>query len=170
MSVLQLIWLALIVLTGASTKYQPILVVAIFSVMATVCMVFLPTSAIQKSYQFRDWLFRSEKRSLLFLCLAALLIGVLYASVQNAGGDEQSSLTAANIIATEGLSSAYTALGRVGWLGQQHPPLFPIIFSLALRLPGPDLFDMRLVSVFFLAGNLVVSVILLPCFCCRFHW
>jgi 4-amino-4-deoxy-L-arabinose transferase-like glycosyltransferase len=160
MAALQLIWLALIVMTGASTKYQTILVVAIFSVMATLCMVFLPTSAIQKISQLKDWLFRSEKRSLLFLCLAALIIGFLYASVQNAGADEQSSLTAANIIATEGLSSAYTALGRVGWLGQQHPPLFPIIFSLALRLPGPDLFAMRLVSVLFLAGTLVATYLL----------
>ena len=88
------------------------------------------------------------------------LIGVLYAASQNPGDDEKSSLTAANIIATEGLSSAYTAYGRVGWLGQQHPPLFPIIFSLTLKLPGPDLFTMRLVSVLFLAGTLVVTYFL----------
>ena len=160
MAALQLIWLALIVLTGASTKYQTILVVTVLSVIATLFVIFLPTSTIQKIYRFRDWLFRSEKRSLLFLCSAGLLIGVVYASSQNPGGDEQSSLKAASIIATEGLSSAYTALGRVGWLGQQHPPLFPIIFSLTLKLPGPDLFVMRLVSVFFLAGTLVVTYLL----------
>lgn len=160
MAALQLIWLALIAVTGASSKYQTILVVAILSVIATLIVIFLPTSAIQKIYQIKDWLFLSEKRSLLFLCFAALLIGVLYASSQKAGDDEQSSLKAANIIATEGLSSAYTALKRVGWLGQQHPPLFPIIFSLALKLPGPDLFDMRLVSVFFLAGTMVVTYLL----------
>lgn len=156
----QLIWLALIVATGASTKYQTILSVAILSVIATLFVIFLPTSAIQKIYHLKDWRFRSEKRSLFFLCIAALLIGVLYASSQNLGGDEQSSLKAANIIAAEGLSSAYTAYERVGWLGQQYPPLFPIIFSLTLKLPGPDLFDLRLVSVFFLAGTLVVTYFL----------
>src|SRR5215212_1223109 len=147
MAALQLIWLALIVMTGASTKYQTIFVVAILSVIATLLVIVLPASAIQKIYELKDWLFRSEKRSLFFLCIAALLIGVLYASSQNPGDDERSSLKAATIIATEGLTSAYTALQRVGWLGQQHPPLFPIIFSLILKLPGPDLFDMRLVSV-----------------------
>lgn len=160
MAALQLIWLALIVVTGASTKYPTILVVAILSVIATLFVIFLPTSTIQKIYQIKDWLFRSEKRSLFFLCIAALLIGVLYAISQNSGNDEQSSLKAANIIATEGLSSAYTAFRRVGWLGQQHPPLFPIIFALTLHLPGPDLFYMRLVSVFFLVGTLVVTYLL----------
>ena len=101
-----------------------------------------------------------KTRSLLFLFVAALLIGVLYASIQNEWTDEQSGLTAANIISTEGLHSAYTAFRRVGWLGQQHPPLFPIIFSLTLKLPGPDLLYMRLVSVFFLAGTLVVTYFL----------
>jgi 4-amino-4-deoxy-L-arabinose transferase-like glycosyltransferase len=160
MAALQLIWLALIVVTGASTKYQTIFVVAILSVIATLLVIVLPASAIQKIYELKDWLFRSEKRSLFFLCIAALLIGVLYASSQNPGDDEWSSLKAATIIATEGLTSAYTALQRVGWLGQQHPPLFPIIFSLTLKLPGPDLFEMRLVSVFFLAGTLVVTYFL----------
>jgi len=160
MAALQLFWLALIVMTGASTKYNTLLVVAIISVIATLFVIFLPTSVIEKIHHLKHWLFHSEKRSLLFLCIAALLIGVLYASSQNPGGDEHSSLKAASIIATEGLSSAYTALGRVGWLGQQHPPLFPIIFSLTLRLPGPDLFFMRLVSVFFLAGTLVVTYFL----------
>jgi 4-amino-4-deoxy-L-arabinose transferase-like glycosyltransferase len=160
MAALQLFWLALIVVTGASTKYNTLLVVAVISVSATVLVIFLPTSAIEKIHHLKDWLFRSEKRSLLFLCIAALLIGILYAASQNPGDDEKSSLTAANIIATEGLSSAYTAYGRVGWLGQQHPPLFPILFSLTLKLPGPDLFIMRLVSVFFLAGTLVVTYFL----------
>jgi hypothetical protein len=60
MAALQLIWLALIVLTGASTKYQTILVVAILSVIATLFVIFLPTSVIEKTYYLKDWLFRSE--------------------------------------------------------------------------------------------------------------
>lgn len=160
MAAFQFIWLTLIVVTGASTKHYTNVVVAVLSVIATLFVIFLPTSAIQKIYSLKDWLFRSEKRSILFLCVAALLIGVLYASIQTEWTDEQSGLVAANIIADEGLHSAYTAFRRVGWLGQQHPPLFPIIFSLTLKLPGPDLFYMRLVSVFFLAGTLVVTYFL----------
>ena len=153
MAALQLIWLLLIVVTGASTKYNTLLIVAIISVIATLLVIFLPTSAIQKIHHLKDWVFQSEKRSLLFLCIAAVLIGVVYSTRENQWTDEQSNFEAANIIATDGIPLAYH---RVGWLGKQHPPLFPIISALTLKLPGPDLFYMRLVSVFFLAGTLVV--------------
>lgn len=160
MAVLQVFWLVMIAVTGASTKYNTILVVGTCSMISTLFVLFLPTSTIQRISNLQDWLFQSEKRLLLFLCVAAVLIGALYASIQTEWTDEQSGLKAANIIATEGLHSAYTAFRRVGWLGQQHPPLFPILFSLTLKLPGPDLFYMRLLSVFFLAGTLVVTYFL----------
>src|SRR6185369_16745804 len=56
-----------------------------------------------------------------------------------------------------GLPLAYH---RVGWLGKQHPPLFTLVCALTLQLPGPNLFYMRLISVFFLAGTLVVTYLL----------
>ena len=160
MAGLQLFWLVMIAVTGASTRYNTILIVGIFSLVATILVLLLPTSVMQRIYHLKDWLFQNEKRSLLFLCIAALLIGVIYAFIQTEWTDEQSVLTAANIIATEGLQPAYTAFRRVGWLGQQHPPLFPILFSITLKLPGPDLFYMRLMSVFFLAGTLVITYFL----------
>ena len=160
MALLHFIWLALIVATGASTHYDTIIFIAIISLSSTLLILILPTDGIRKLRAWKAWLLQSEKRAIWILCLIALLIGFLYALFQNPGSDERSSLTAANIIATEGLSSAYTALKRVGWLGQQHPPLFPIIFSLTIQLPGPDLFMMRLVSVVFLAGTLVVTYLL----------
>jgi 4-amino-4-deoxy-L-arabinose transferase-like glycosyltransferase len=157
MAMLQLVWLVLIVVTGASTKYDTIVIVAIISVFATFMIFLLPTNAIRKLRVLKVWLLRSEKRVIWLLCLAALLIGLIYSVYQNQGADEQSSLRAANIIASEGIVAAYQ---RVGWLSQQHPPLFSIIFALTLKLPGPDLLLIRLVSVFFLAGTLVVTYFL----------
>lgn len=157
MSALQLIWLVLIAVTGASTKYNTLLVVAIISVLATILVLFLPASAMEKIRNLKSWLVQSEKRSLLFLCIAALLIGVLYSIRENQWTDEQANIEAANIIVTDGIPLAYH---RVGWLGKQHPPLFPMISALTLKLPGPDLFYMRLISVFFLAGTLVVTYLL----------
>ena len=154
MATLQLLWLVVIAVTGASTKYDTILVVAVFSVAATLIVIWLPTGVIQKLNELKNWLFLSEKRTLLFLCLAGLLIGVLYAYSQHEWGDERTSLKAANIIATEGVPAAYE---KVGWLGQQHPPLFSIIFALTLKLPGPELFYMRFVSVLFLIGTMLVT-------------
>lgn len=157
MAALQFVWLLLIVLTGASTKYNTLLVVTIISLIATFLVLFLPTSAIQKIQHLKDWLFQSERRLMLFLCIAALLIGVIYAVRENQWDDEGENFKAANIIATDGIPLAYH---RVGWLGKQHPPLFPIICALTLKLPGPDLFYMRLISVFFLAGTLVVTYLI----------
>src|SRR5687767_7976076 len=144
MAVLQLLWLFLIVVTGASRKYDTILVVAIFSVVATLFVILLPVSAFPNLKDLKYWLSRDEPRSLFFLCLAAMLFGFLYACRQNGGGDELSSLRAANIIASDGIIAAYK---QVGWLGEQHPPLLPLLFALTSKLPGPDLLLMRMVSV-----------------------
>lgn len=157
MATLQLLWLVVITATGASTKYDTILVVAIFSIVATFVIIWLPSSLIQKFTELKNWLFLSEKRTLLFLCFVGLLVGVIYAFSQHQWGDERTSLKAANIIATEGVPAAYE---KVGWLGQQHPPLFSIIFALTLKLPGPELFYMRLVSVLFLMGTMLVTFFL----------
>lgn len=157
MSALQLVWVALIALTGASTKYNTLLIVAIISVFATFLVIFLPTYTIEKIHHFKNWLFQSEKRSLLFLCIAALLIGAVYSTRENQWTDEQANFEAANIIVTNGLPLAYH---RVGWLGKQHPPLFTLVCALTLQLPGPNLFYMRLISVFFLAGTLMVTYLL----------
>lgn len=157
MAVLQLLWLVLIPVTGASTKYGTLLVVAIFSIVATFFVILLPVRAVPKLEDLKICLFRSENRLLISLCLAAMLIGFLYALRQNAGEDELSSLKAANIIASEGITAAYK---RVGWLGEQHPPLFPLLFALTSKLPGPDLLLMRMVSVLFLAGAVSVTYFL----------
>ncbi|HSL28076.1 MAG TPA: glycosyltransferase family 39 protein [Anaerolineales bacterium] len=157
MAALQLLWLLLIPATGASTKYDTILVVATFSIVATFLVILLPVRAIPKLKDLKSCLVRSERGSLLFLCLAAMLIGFLYALRHSAGGDELSSLKAANIIASEGIVAAYK---RVGWLGEQHPPLLPILFALTSKLPGPDLLLMRMVSNLFLAGAVAVTYLL----------
>src|SRR5690349_2098701 len=153
MAALQLLWLALIVVTGASTKYDVILHLVIFSVIATLVIIFFPGVAIEKLH-LREWLLRSEKLSLLFLCLAGSLIAVVYAFNQHPWTDEIYSIKAANIIVTDGLPTAYH---KIGWLGHQHPPLFSIIFAFAISLFGPDLLYLRLISILFLIGTLLVT-------------
>jgi 4-amino-4-deoxy-L-arabinose transferase-like glycosyltransferase len=157
MGALQLLWLIAIVITRASTKYDTILTVAIFSLVTTFVVILLPDRVIQSLKDLKVWLFRNEKRSLLLLCLVALLVGLLYALIQRQWSDEQRSFKAASITASEGLAAAYE---KVDWLSGQHPPLFSLLFSFALKLPGPDLLYMRLVSVLFLAGTLIVTYFL----------
>ena len=120
MAVLQLVWLAGITIAGASTKYATILGVAIFSIATTVGVIALPGGALQRQKYLKDWLFGSEKRWLLILCLAGFLIGILYASSQHRWGDEKTSFKAANIILIEGVPEAYE---DVGWLREQYPLL-----------------------------------------------
>ena len=154
MAALQLIWLLLIAVTGASTQYDRMLTVAIFSVVAIIAVTLLPGSAISKIRSLKSRLLSSEKQLVLFLCLVALLVGFLYSTIQTQWTDEIASLKAAKTINSQGLIHAYKT---VGWLGEQHPPLFSLIFALTLKLPGPDLLLMRMVSVLFLAGTLSVT-------------
>ncbi|NOH01786.1 MAG: phospholipid carrier-dependent glycosyltransferase [Chloroflexi bacterium] len=156
MGLLQLLWLAVIVGTGTSTRYGLILALAIFSVAATLAVIYLPDRIILKFKEPVDRLFVSEKRTLLSLALAAILIGVVYAGIQHLWGDEKESFRVATILSSNPLVTAYM---ESGWM-MNHPPLIPLIYGFVVRLFGANLLYLRLVSVLFLAGVLAVTYLL----------
>lgn len=157
MASLQLLWLLLIVLTGASTKYIMILMLAIFSLVATALVTFLPVRALLKLKNLKEWLLSNEQRLLLLLCLSAILIGTLYAYTQHLWADEQASFDVANIIYSNGILAAYDGSG---WLRSFHPPLVPLIYGFTLHLLGADVLYIRLVSVLFMTGTVCVTYLL----------
>lgn len=156
MGLLQLLWLAVIVGTGTSTRYGLILALAIFSVAATLAVIYLPDRIILKFKEPIDRLLISEKRTLLALALATILIGVFYACIQHLWGDEKESFRVATILSSNPLVTAYM---ESGWM-MNHPPLIPLIYGFVIRLFGANLLYLRLVSVLFLAGVLTVTYLL----------
>ena len=107
MAVLQLLWLAAILVTGTSSNINLILSLGLYSLCAGLMVLFLPESMFDKLLPFKRWLQQNQTRFLLLLGLAVALGGVLYAGAQRVWGDEERSLRVAKIISAKGLQSAY---------------------------------------------------------------
>lgn len=154
MAALQLSWLATILWTGTSSDIQMIALLAVYSFSAGLIVILLPNAAISKIRAVKVWLLQNHVRLFVVLGLAAILGGVFYAGHQRVWGDEERSFRVAKIISAKGIESAYQ---ESGWLSKKHPPLMPLLYSLTLDLTGTSLFHLRIVSVLFLAGTLIVT-------------
>jgi 4-amino-4-deoxy-L-arabinose transferase-like glycosyltransferase len=154
MAVLQLLWLAAILVTGTSSNINLILSLGLYSLCAGLMVLFLPESMFDKLLPFKRWLQQNQTRFLLLLGLAVALGGVLYAGAQRVWGDEERSFRVANLISAKGVEGAYQ---ESGWLNKKHPPLVPLLYSLTLDLTGARLLHLRLVSVLFLVATTVAT-------------
>jgi 4-amino-4-deoxy-L-arabinose transferase-like glycosyltransferase len=153
MTVFQLLWLVAIVWTGTNTNQRMILSLGVYSVLVSLVVILLPARYILRFHDLQTWLLHKERRLVLVLCLAALLIGTLYAFNQRVWGDEGRSLRVATIVSSDGLVAGYM---ESGWLRNKHPPLMPLMNSLILNLFGANLLFLRLASLLFLAASFVV--------------
>ena len=154
MTVLQLLWLTAILVTGTSSNINLIVGLGVYSLCVGVITLFLPGNLLSKLLIFNVWLRQNQIRFLLILSLAVILGGVLYAGAQRAWGDEERSFRVANLISAKGVEGAYQ---ESGWLNKKHPPFMPLLYSLTLDLTGASLFHLRLVSVLFLAATSVAT-------------
>lgn len=151
---LQLSWLAAIVWTGASSQVDLILWLAAYSICSGIVVFLLPASLFTKLTAWKTWLLERPTRFLLLLSLVVILGGVFYAANQRIWGDEERSFRVAKLISAKGVEGAYQ---ESGWLSKKHPPLVPTLYSLTLDAAGTHFFYLRLVSVLFLTGSVLVT-------------
>lgn len=157
MVALQLLWLAVIVWTGTSTNRSVILPLAGYSLLVGVAIVLLPARLATGSRLVNDLIRWVRGHPAVALGLAAAVIGTLYAFIHSPWGDEARSLRVASLISADGLAGAYE---ESGWLRNKHPPLMPLVFGSVVRVVGPSLLALRLVSVVFLVATCVVVYLL----------
>jgi len=154
---LQLAWLALILVTGTSTDRTKILELAVYSTVVGLLVIALPERSVSKLRGLKDWLLRKETRTYVALCVIVVIVGVFYAYSQRVWGDEERVYRVTNIISSQGVGAGYQ---ESGWLRNKHPFLMPLVYSLVADLFGINLFYLRLVSVIFLGGTLMVTYLL----------
>jgi 4-amino-4-deoxy-L-arabinose transferase-like glycosyltransferase len=157
MLVLQLLWLATIVWTGTSTNWSVIVPLAAYSLLLGVAVILLPARPATGSRVVNDLIRWAREHPAVALGLAAVVIGTLYAFIHTPWGDEERSLRAASLVSSDGLAGAYE---ESGWLRNKHPPLMPLVFGSVVRIAGPGLLALRLVSVVFLVATCVVVYLL----------
>ena len=154
MTVLQVGWLGVIWITGATAASYKLLPLLILTIGLGAAVYFLPD-------RFFTWLPLDEERiarsEIRILLLAGLLIGtmlIIFASQQRVWAfDEDGNLMASVSVARNGIRDLFENYGRRPWLGKQHPPLVPIIYGSLMRLLGTTQLAGRTITVVFALGT-----------------
>ncbi len=161
MMLLQLVWLASIWLSGASTNWLRLTIIAVYTIAVGIIVKALPAEFWHKVRQVKVYLIGHEKHLLLILCGFTLCIGVIYAHYQRLWPyDEENSFKAATILATEGVRPFFAQYAKIDWLGRWHPPLTPVLYGFALRLFGVKLFVMRLVTLALAMMTVIITYLI----------
>lgn len=154
MTLLELGWLGVIWLTGATAATYKLLPLLIVTIVLGAAVILLPDRFLTWLSFDEDRIARSETRLLLLLGLLIGTVLILFASQQRIWAfDEEGNLRAAAVVADEGIQTLFENYGRRPWLGKQHPPLVPIIYGLAMKLLGTSQLAGRAVTVIFALGT-----------------
>jgi len=74
-------------------------------------------------------------------------MGVLYAYAQLGWPDEPFIFSASRIVVEQGVAAFFAGYSNIPWLGNQHPPLAPLLYGGVMALFGVHLFVIRCVAL-----------------------
>lgn len=150
MALLEALWLAVRSHIAGTPDGPTVAVLVGLSLASGVAVALLPRRAAQTLGRGLSAAARSDAAALGGLAVAALAAGLASAWTQQPfSWDERLVFDAARIAAERGPGSFFTTYAEIPWLGRNHPPLAVLIYAVAMRLVGPDLFALRLVAVAF---------------------
>jgi 4-amino-4-deoxy-L-arabinose transferase-like glycosyltransferase len=157
MLLIQIIWLTAGWLAGIVSNWQKLTPLLLFSIVVGMTLILLPQNLASRFRRFRAWGSRNHKLLLLGLCLAFLVVGLVYAGSQRVWQDEQLWFHGATIVAEEGVPAFFDDYAEMRYLARQHPPLAPLLYGLVMRLTGVDLFYSRLASLALGLGTILIT-------------
>jgi 4-amino-4-deoxy-L-arabinose transferase-like glycosyltransferase len=158
MLLLQLLWIALIWLTGASENHSKLITLGVYSLLIAMLAAFIPTEFLTKIDDLNITDRRTKRVVFIILITVVLFLGFIYANVQRGWTwDEDQNWAASKTMASEGIEEFFAQYKENPWLGRQHPPLIPLINGVTMHFFGQDLIVIRLVSVAFTIGILVTT-------------
>lgn len=153
-------WLAAIWLSDAATQWQKLPVLGVYSVACAILMVFLPTPKGERVTRLAWGLSQSMFLSMSLVVLGAAGVGALYINRQLGWPDESFAFNASRLVAEQGIEGFFTRYHRIPWLGDQHPPLVPLLYGGALHLFGVHLHIARAVSFAFGLATLSLTYLI----------
>jgi 4-amino-4-deoxy-L-arabinose transferase-like glycosyltransferase len=160
MMLFQLAWLAGAWATGAVTNLKvPVLI--IYTLFFGILIAYGPGSLENNVRQWQTGLFRDEKRLIIGFCFFIFAVGLVYAYYQRIWTfDEEGAYAASQLIAQQGLAEFFDNYVELSWLGSQHPPLIMLINGLVLRIFGDELFYLRITTLVFALGTIVLTYLI----------
>lgn len=155
---LQVFWLLAIWVTGASGNSTKLPILLLYSIVCGIVICLAPPRLIFRIKQFTRFLIDNEKMLFLTLSILVLSVGTFYAMYQEVQSlvAEISVFKASQIVTREGVGAFFLQYSRAPWLGIQHPPLVPLTYGLIMRFLGEEILVLRLVTVIFSTGTIVV--------------
>lgn len=153
MAGLQVLWLIGIGWLGASSDWARLIGISISSVAAALILSqYSANFSSGYSARLRAFL-ADERRVLVFLLLACLVIGGIYALFQRVWVyDEEQNFRLASIFASQGIAEFFNNYATSSYFANQHPPLVALVSGSVMRVFGVDLLVARLVSLAFCVG------------------
>lgn len=158
MGVFQITFLAVAGFTGAAPDPSKLKYVVVYTVIVGGLVVLMPASFGLGLDELKRYLLQAWRRQIFVLLLIVFVVGLLYVIfLRFPVFDEASIFEASRIVAVEGIGNFFAKYLTISWLGIQHPPLMPLLYGLAMHLFGIDLIVLRLVSLFFTAGTVLLT-------------
>lgn len=154
MGLLQLGWLGVIWVTGATAAAHKLLPMMVVTLVLGTAVCLLPDRYLSWLPLEEDKIARSETRILLLAGLLIATVLIIFAAQQRVWAfDEEGNLMASTTVARNGVPALFENYGRRPWLGKQHPPLVPIIYGTAMSLIGISQLAGRIITVLFALGT-----------------
>ena len=160
MILLQTLWLTVTWQTNNTITASYFLLLLLYALAVGGIMINMSPNLLSKLKNRAQQWTKNEKLLLLSLCLLVLIAGVIHAKFRLTASDELGGFEAAKIVAQEGVAAYFAGYGSLGWLGNQHPPLLPLINGLVMRVVGVDLLVTRVISIFLSMGTVVITYLL----------
>jgi 4-amino-4-deoxy-L-arabinose transferase-like glycosyltransferase len=157
MGLFQAIWLVVRWILMRDPDWSLLPVSISFSIGVVLVAVLAPPGLLARQRHLRGALLRNERVLVLGLIAVVLVAGGVYASLRRFHGDEPASFRAATVVATEEFGDFFTKYGEISWLGKQHPPLMSLIYGVAMRILGIELWVARSITLLFTAATIVVT-------------
>lgn len=145
--------------TGTAPNPNKLWVVIVYFIAACALVMLLPDQAL-------TWLTVAKRRilqNIKYLAIPVALVfvgGLIYALNLLIVFDEPNLFPASQVVTEVGLSEFLARYKSIHWLGIQHPPLVPLIDGLAMRVFGIHLIVLRVVSLVFTVGVLLVTYLI----------
>lgn len=156
----QVAWLLFLYYTGSTIFSQSILWLMGYALLAGFFTLCLPIKVLYSIRQKKIALLRKPLLPILVLTMLVAVQGFAIAWLAPPYPDERNMLKAAKIVATEGIDAFFEQYAQLPWLGNQHPPLAPLIFGAVVQLVHNSLFSIRVASLVFGIGSVLTTYLL----------
>jgi 4-amino-4-deoxy-L-arabinose transferase-like glycosyltransferase len=157
MTCVQLAWLGAVWYSGTALHWEKLPVLMIYSLACGIMIFFFPAAASDPLKKLGTAV-EGRERVIIVTCLVVLTGAyTVYACLQPGWPDERSIFKASRVIPELGMASFFKNYGHMHWLGNQHPPLVPVIYGLAMWVFGVHVVVIRFVSLLFAMGVLALT-------------